>query len=176
MIECAIDPDRPFYRMLNPRWTFKPLSGEGAAKRGGRFNRPGVEALYLAFDEQTAIAEYQQDDTLLPPGTLVAHQITVDNIVDFRNGPTDVKWDAIWSKYDCRWKYHAFYENIDPPTWEIFDRVRERGNAGILYPSTRNPDGVALVIYPDLLERAEGKIEVHDPDNRLPVAPSSWKD
>ncbi|WP_245470224.1 hypothetical protein [Mesorhizobium sp. M7A.F.Ca.MR.362.00.0.0] len=36
---------------VTPKWAFLPTSGAGAAIDGGRFNRPGVEALYLTpFD------------------------------------------------------------------------------------------------------------------------------
>jgi RES domain-containing protein len=60
------------YRMHLPRWAVAPTSGAGAAKHGGRVNRPGVAALYLALDIETAVKEYQQVSTLLPPGTLVS--------------------------------------------------------------------------------------------------------
>ena len=45
------------YRAHNPRWSFKPLSGGGAAVHGGRFNPKSVAALYLALDPITAIKE-----------------------------------------------------------------------------------------------------------------------
>jgi hypothetical protein len=41
-----LGPDEVFLRFLTPKWAFVPLSGVGAAIDGGRFNRPGVEALY----------------------------------------------------------------------------------------------------------------------------------
>lgn len=55
----------------------------GAAKHGGRVNRPGVEALYLAMETETAVREYQQVSTLLPPGTLMSYQLTAPPVVDF---------------------------------------------------------------------------------------------
>lgn len=48
------------YRMHLPRWAVAPTSGAGAAKHGGRVNWPGVAALYLALDIDTAVKEYQQ--------------------------------------------------------------------------------------------------------------------
>ena len=53
------------YRVFVPRWAYAPTSGEGAAKHGGRVNRPGLEALYLSLDPETAVKEYQQVSTLL---------------------------------------------------------------------------------------------------------------
>ncbi len=58
--------DVTVYRMHVPRWAVAPTSGAGAAKYGGRANRPGVEALYLAMKTETAIHEFQHVSTLLP--------------------------------------------------------------------------------------------------------------
>lgn len=41
-----------------------------------RVNRLGVEALYLGLDVPTAIDEYKQLSTLLPPRTFVTYEIS----------------------------------------------------------------------------------------------------
>ncbi|MEM5389851.1 hypothetical protein VSR68_40975 [Paraburkholderia phymatum] len=46
----------------------------------------GLNALYLALDVDAAVREYQQISPLMPPGTLVSYQLTVDPIVDFTGG------------------------------------------------------------------------------------------
>ena len=43
------------YRMHAPKWAVAPTSGAGAGKHGGRANRPGVDAIYLALETPTAI-------------------------------------------------------------------------------------------------------------------------
>ena len=86
----------PAYRMHIPKWAVAPTSGVGAAAHGGRANRPGVAALYLALDTETAIKEYQQVSTLLPPGTLVSYRVTAAPIVDFRHGYQSTRWPAFW--------------------------------------------------------------------------------
>lgn len=48
MIWASLDQVIAF-RMHTPKWASAPLSGAGAAEHGGRANRPGVEALYLAL-------------------------------------------------------------------------------------------------------------------------------
>lgn len=78
------------YRMHQPVWAARPTSGAGAGRHGGRANRPGVDALYLALDEPTAIAEYRQLSGLLPPGTLVAYTLSVATVVDFTGGYTNL--------------------------------------------------------------------------------------
>ncbi len=48
-------------RAHDPRRSFKPLTGEGAAVRGGRYNPKGAPALYLALDPMTAVKEAAWD-------------------------------------------------------------------------------------------------------------------
>lgn len=83
------------YRMHTPKWTMSPTSGAGAAAHGGRLNRVGLEALYLALETATAIKEYQQVSTLLPPGTWVSHQMSLTKVADFRAGFNPAHWSAI---------------------------------------------------------------------------------
>jgi RES domain-containing protein len=61
------------YRAHTPRWADCPMSGAGAALKGGRFNREGVEALYLSLEELTALREYQQTSPFLPPCTICSY-------------------------------------------------------------------------------------------------------
>jgi RES domain-containing protein len=72
-----LGPDEVFHRFLTPKWAFVPLSGVGAAIDGGRFNRPGVEALYLSRTAQTALEEYRQGASITPPATLAAYKVAV---------------------------------------------------------------------------------------------------
>jgi RES domain-containing protein len=85
MILTALGPIAA-YRMHMPKWAAMPASGAGAAAHGGRANRPGMHALYLALEPATAIREYQQASTLLPPGTLVSYTVQLSKVVDFRGG------------------------------------------------------------------------------------------
>lgn len=58
------------YRAHTPEWAGRPTSGASAARKGGRFNREGIEALYMALDEVTALREYQQTSPFLTPCTI----------------------------------------------------------------------------------------------------------
>ncbi|CAN7681381.1 RES domain-containing protein [Pararhizobium sp. LjRoot235] len=49
-----------FRRFLTPKWAHLPTSGAGAACDGGRFNRPGIEALYRSRAPQSALEEYRR--------------------------------------------------------------------------------------------------------------------
>jgi RES domain-containing protein len=44
------------FRVHDPKWSFAPVSGAGAARFGGRANRPGVDALYLSLELETALS------------------------------------------------------------------------------------------------------------------------
>ena len=48
------------WRAYVPRWSHQPLSGEGAARFGGRWNPVGVPTIYAARELSTAWAEYNQ--------------------------------------------------------------------------------------------------------------------
>lgn len=46
------------WRAFVPRWAHMPLSGEGAARFGGRWNPVAIPAIYAARELSTASAEY----------------------------------------------------------------------------------------------------------------------
>ena len=54
-------PSPPFKRRVlrasKPSWSYAPISGEGAARHGGRFNPKGMPALYTSFDFETCAHE-----------------------------------------------------------------------------------------------------------------------
>ena len=64
MILHDLPPGTTLFRAHTPQWASRPTSGAGAAAKGGRFNREGIEALYLSLEELTALREYQQTSPL----------------------------------------------------------------------------------------------------------------
>ncbi|EGV18415.1 RES family NAD+ phosphorylase [Thiocapsa marina] len=70
------------YRAHHPRWAYAPTACDGAARRGGRFNRPGRPALYTSLTPQTAWSEAQQGMPFkAQPMTLVAYRVDCSRIV-----------------------------------------------------------------------------------------------
>jgi RES domain-containing protein len=173
MIVRPLGPDAPFYRALTPSWAHLPESGLGAARVGGRFNRPNVEARYLAATAEGALREYQAESSLLPPSTLATYRVTAESVVDFSAGYTVEQWSPIWAEAYCNWKGMAFLEAIEPPSWVIGDLVRQAGHAGILYRSARDPQHLCLVLYPEMSHRYQAP--VYDPDRLLPRNAESWR-
>lgn len=161
------------YRMHVPRWAVAPTSGAGAAKHGGRVNRPGVEALYLALETETAVREYQQVSTLLPPGTLTSYQLTAAPVVDFTAGYSSSVWEPIWEDFYCDWRELWFNQRVEPPSWVVGDTVIAAGAKGILFPSRLAKGGTNLVLFTQMLA-APDVLEVFDPGKALPQTQASW--
>ncbi|MCP1575102.1 RES family NAD+ phosphorylase [Herbaspirillum rubrisubalbicans] len=160
------------YRVHVPRWSFVATSGAGAARFGGRLNRPGVAALYLSLDPGTALAEYQQLDDLLPPGLIVAYRIVIDRVVDFRGGYA-AGWSPLWKDFYCDWRRMVFHERVEPPSWVMGDAVRAAGAKGILFRSTRLETGCNLTVFTEMLADSD-QLAVYDPQRSLPVNQASW--
>jgi RES domain-containing protein len=142
-----VGPGAIFHRFHSPDWAHLPISGAGAAVNGGRFNRPGTEALYLSVEPETALAEYRQGATITPPATLVAYAVDVDSVIDFSGGYVPATWPDEWADADCDWKYIARIERRDPPTWRIGDALIRDAMKGLLFPSYRRPGGTNLVLF-----------------------------
>ena len=173
MILCDLPPDTTLFRAHTPQWAYRPTSGGGAAVRGGRFNREGIEALYLSFDELTALREYQQTSRFLPPCTMCSYTATLHGLVDLCQLHHGAPWDDLWHDWREDWRHLRFDAHIEPPTWVLADMVRGHGYAGIVFPSLNRAGGRNLVVYPDLI-RGGDSLRVNDPDGRLPRNPSSW--
>lgn len=143
------------YRIHTPRRAVSPTSGESAARHGGRANRPGVRALYLALETETAVREYEQVSTLLPPGTLVSYEVKIERVLDLRAGYMADNCASLWEDFTCDWRNLWFSGRIAPPSWAIGDKIIQANASGILFPSQIAPGGTNLVIYTDLLGAAD---------------------
>ncbi len=98
------------FRAINPIWARQPLSGEGAARFGGRFNPKGTPALYMALSPDTAIREANQVGHLQPT-TLVSYLCSIAQVFDTRD-------DVQMARFDVA---------LDSPTWR--DEMQTQGLA-----------------------------------------------
>ena len=162
------------YRMHTPRWATEPTSGAGAAAHGGRANRPGTSALYLALEPETAVREYRQLSSLMPPGTLVSYTLRIAPVVDFRTGYHPAFWPPSWKEFHCDWRALWFSQRVEPPSWVLADEALAAGAKGILFASTLAPTGTNLVVYGDRLG-ADDSLQVFDPAGALPKNQDSWR-
>ncbi|MCA0241257.1 MAG: RES family NAD+ phosphorylase [Proteobacteria bacterium] len=173
MILCDLPPGTTLFRAHAPRWASLPMSGAGAAARGGRFNREGVQALYLSLEELTALREYQQTSPFLPPCTMCSYTVALRRLVDLRQLHRGDPWDALWHDWREDWRHLQLERHIEPPTWVLADMVLAQGHTGILFPSQAQPGGTNVVVYLDQLKDGN-EVQVNDPEGRLPRDQASW--
>ncbi len=168
MIELTLGRGKypAWYRVIVPGYADTPRSGMGAARQGGRFNRPGQEALYLSLDESTALDEYKQDNPWLPPGTICTFFVDALRVADISAGFDPVHWTALWADFVVDWRAEWFGHSVEPPTWYMADDVIAAGLDGIMFPSQARPGGINLVVYRSSVRPAQ-ELDVYDPDGRL---------
>jgi len=159
-------------------WSYDPLSGNGAKKHGGRFNRPGCAALYLSLDLTTAWMEAQQGFPFKPqPMTLVAYEIDCAKIADLNDEHLLASMGSSTQELGCAWEDLAT-QNQEPPTWRLAEQLRALDVAGILVRSfasgctTKNQN---LVLW-RWSDSEQGNVRVIDDFGRLPKTLESWRD
>lgn len=169
MMRSELDAATPLFRAHNPLWSFRPLSGAGAASAGGRFNRPRTPTLYLSLDEATSAAEYRQDNDLTEPYLLISYIANLPPLVDLRL--LDARWDPLWHDWNCDWR-QLFVDGIEPPSWNLGDALLSAGEIGLVFPSIARPGGLNIALYTDRLQPAW--LVPHDPNGFIPRDQSSW--
>lgn len=164
------------FRAHDPRWSFKPISGDGAAIRGGRFNPQGVPALYLSLEIVTAIKEVSHGlARRIDPLVLCSYDVDCDGIVDLRTDEARRSNAVSIDDMACGWM-ELTTRGRRPPSWAIYDRLSFEGVSGILVPSFAiGADGrdANLVLWK--WGRAHPhRVDVFDPSGRLPKNQLSW--
>lgn len=131
------------------------LSGSGARQRGGRWNPPGVAAIYGSTSETTALEESKANDRYYgivtkTPRLLVAIEAEVPKMLDLTNST-------------IRRHFHVTLKELAAEDWrKLLETGRESlsqaiGRAaavswpnGILVRSSAVPQGRNVVLYPPL--------------------------
>ncbi len=162
------------YRAQDPVWAFKPISGDGAALRGARFNPKGVPALYLALTIVGAVKEANQGLAhRIDPCVLCSFEVDCEDIVDLRTPGGRQVAKIRFEDMSCGWM-DFLARGERPPSWSIYDRLSP-SSAGILVPSFAPG---ALVGDQNLVLWRWGappcNVEVIDPRGRLPKNQASW--
>lgn len=151
------------YRAHNPRWSYAPTSGAGAARHGGRFNRRGTPALYNAFDPKTAWMEAQQGMPFkAQPLTLVAYHLDCEPIADLTDPAVLATSGIVDADLACPWEY-LVTRGMEPPSWLLADALLAAGFHGAIVPS----------FAPGIAPTQEAAILGH-PDYRV-VTPPNWE-
>lgn len=166
------------YRGHDPAWSFTPLSGEGAARRGGRFNRRGEPALYLSLDVMTAVGECSQGlAQRLQPLTMCEYDVDCDPVADLGDEAGRARHGVALADLGCAW-LSAQLAGKEAASWRVKDALAGAGFCGAVVPSFvpgAGPANLNLVLWrwgPDLPHR----VAVYDPGGRLPKSQLSWPD
>ena len=164
------------HRAHDPKWSFKPLSGDGAAIHGGRFNPKGAPALYLSLSIETAIKEANQGFAFkVNSCVLCSYEVDCDDVADLRTDRGRRRHRVELAAMACAWFADAM-AGREPPSWAIHRRLTAAGFAGILVPSFA--PGAAgndhnLVLW-DWSGVPPHQVSVFDPSGRLPKNQLSW--
>lgn len=164
------------YRAHDPKWSFNPLSGDGAAIHGARFNPKGMPALYLALTSETAIKEITLGlGYRIEPCVLCCYDVDCADIADLRSDAGCSEYDVDPAELSCAWKSEIL-ERREPASWQLARRLIAQGIAGVLVPSfaphaTQRDEN--LVLW-DWSERPPHQVRVFDPSGRLPRDQLSW--
>ena len=164
------------YRAHDPKWAWAPLSGEGAAAKGGRFNPVGAPALYLALTIEGMFLEMGHGFAhRFDPLTICSYDVDVDDLVDLRTDRDRAAARVELGDMSCAWAYDLA-AGRRPPSWTIADALIASGASGILTPSFAlgARAGMTNLVLWKWGPNPPHKVVVHDPSGRLPKNQLSW--
>jgi RES domain-containing protein len=181
---AAAAPETPFvrfkglaYRGHDPSWAHAPLSGEGAAAQGGRFNPKGVAALYLSLAVETVFKEVSAGfGHRFDPLTICAYDVECEALVDLTTEDARAAAGVTYEQLAAPWMLDRSAGRI-PASWRVQERLRAAGASGVLVPSFANgslPGEVNLVLWV-WGEAPPQAVRVIDAKNRLPKNRLSWE-
>jgi len=167
-------PDRADYtlwRAYVPRWSYLPLSGEGAVRFGGRWNPVGQPTIYAAREMSTAWAEYNQGFVQHPAliAQLVLKSAALADLTDM--GVLEVL-GIDPDIHTEQWR-DVIDRSETPRAYQLRQRFIADGFDGVIYPSFMSPGGTCVALWRWNSADAPS-LDIVDPDNRMPKTPASW--
>lgn len=157
------------YRAHDPAWAWQPLSGDGAAAKGGRFNPVGTPALYLALTIEGMFLEVSHGfGHRFDPLTVCSYNLHIDGLIDLRTEAARGQAGVSLENMACAWAMDVASGNT-PASWCVAERLIAGGAAGILVPSFARgarQDMTNLVVWRWGPKRPY-QVTVHDPSRRL---------
>ncbi len=138
------------YRGHNPQWAWTPLSGEGARRHGGRFNRRGVPALYTSLTPLTAIREAELLGRPMQPVTLCAYEVDAEPVLDTRDEVERAAFGVSEADLVCPSWRAEMLDGAVPSSQALADRLVAAGQVGLVVPSFAlgaGPEDFNLVLW-----------------------------
>lgn len=157
------------YRAHDPRWSWQPTSGRGAAISGGRFNVKGQEALYLSLTPITALAECTQGFAArMLPLTLCEYDIDCADIIDLTDPAMRAAEGVAYEDMACAWLTFQRSGKV-APSQAVAKALMKKGYSGALVPSfvPGIAEGATNLVLWRWGDRALNRVAVFDPEGRL---------
>ena len=158
------------YRAHDPRWSWPPVSGAGARRYGGRFNRPGVEAFYTSASPMTALREAGPVQQPLQPVLVCAYEVDAEPVFDALDASQRRAQAVTDDELRCPNWERAMYDRTIPASQALADRLLDAGYVGMRVRSfapAAGPDDVNLVLW-RWSDRRPSRVVLIDDEGRLP--------
>ena len=158
------------YRAHDPRWSWPPVSGEGARRFGGRFNRIDVPALYTSLSPLTAVREASPLGRPLQPILLCAYEIDAEPVFDSTERRACAAFGVTDADLHCPTWRTVMYRGEVPASQALADRLIRAGYVGMLvrsFAAGTGPDDRNLVLW-TWGDRLPNRVAVIDDEQRLP--------
>lgn len=165
----------PVFRAHNPLWSWDPLSGEGARRHGGRFNRPGLAALYTATSPIGALLEASPGGRPLQPVTLCQYAVDCADLFDATDPDARAAMGVELDAISCPdWRAVMLAGGV-PASQELADLLIAEKYVGMCAPSFARGAGPEHrnVIFWRWSDALPHRVQVIDDEGRLPSPPSS---
>lgn len=160
------------WRAYVPQWSYLPLSGEGAARFGGRWNPVGVAAVYAAWELSTAWAEYNQG-FVQHPALIAQLKLVGASLADLIDPAVLEAQGLNQSIHRSEWRADLDKGEV-PATHLAFHDLFHAGFDGVIYPSFMSPGGRCVALWRWNLANGP-TLTIVDPDGRMPSSPASWR-
>lgn len=159
------------WRAYVPRWSYQPLSGDGAARFGGRWNPAGVPTIYAARELSTAWAEYNQG-FVQHPALIAQLHLTGAYLLDLTNATVLREFGLDESIHQIEWR-SDLDSGIVPATHLAYQSLVDGGVDGVVYPSFMSPGGTCVALW-RWNRPSQPRLEIVDPEGRMPMSQASW--
>ena len=160
------------WRAYVPRWSYQPLSGEGAARFGGRWNPVGVPTIYAARELSTAWAEYNQG-FVQHPALIAQLELTGARLADLTDAAVLATLRVDGTVHRTEWRADLDEGRV-PATHALQGELTDAGFHGVVYPSFMSPGGTCVALWHWNGSDAPA-LRVVDPEGRLPISQASWR-